>query len=71
MDKLYAFLGTVNSAGVLSNFGNQSPADPTRTAKDMIMAEINTWYDVTGTNQLQPFATRPYKFNLNGRYRFT
>ena len=71
VDKLYAFLGTVNSTGVLSSFGNQSPADPTRTAKDMIMAEINTWDDVTGTNQLQPFASRPYKFNLNGRYRFT
>ena len=69
--RLQAFLATVNTTGVLSGFGNYTTADPARTAKDMIIAEINGWYATTETNQIQPFASRPYKFNLNGRYRLT
>ena len=69
--RLQTFLATVNSTGVLSGFGNYTTADPARTAKDMIIAEIDGWYADTETNQLQPFASRPYKFNLNGRYRLT
>ena len=43
----------------------------TRSPKDTITTEIDDFFDVTGGNQAQSFGSRPYKFNLNGRYRFT
>ena len=71
VEKLYAFLGTVNSTGVLSNFGQNTTANPARTAKQMIIDEIDAFVDQTGTNQTQAFGSRPYKLNIDGRYKFT
>lgn len=68
--KLYAFLGGVNSAGVLSSFGQNTTANPARTAKQMVIDEIDAFIDATGTNQTQAFGSRPYKLNIDGRYKF-
>lgn len=64
---LYAFLNTVNDAGVppLTVGGVTRP--PVQTVRE----EVETFIDSTGTNQQQAFGSRPYKFNVNGRYRFT
>ncbi len=64
---LYAFLRTVNDTGLAPITLNGL----TRSPKDTITTEIDDFFDVTGGNQAQSFGSRPYKFNLNGRYRFT
>ncbi|MEO6246818.1 MAG: TonB-dependent receptor plug domain-containing protein [Opitutaceae bacterium] len=64
---LYTFLKTVNDTGVAPITLNGL----TRSPKDTITGEIDNFFDVTGGNQLQAFGSRPYKFNVNGRYRFT
>ncbi|MCX6941476.1 MAG: TonB-dependent receptor plug domain-containing protein [Verrucomicrobia bacterium] len=64
---LYAFLKNVNDTGVAPITLNSL----TRSPKDTITGEIDTFFDVTGSNQSQAFGSRPYKLNLNGRYRFT
>jgi hypothetical protein len=64
---LYAFLSTVNDTGVAPITVNGLTRGPRAT----IIEEIDSFFDVTGGNQLQAFGSRPYKLNLNGRYRFT
>lgn len=64
---LYEFLKTVNDTGVAPITLNGL----TRSPKATIIEEIDSFFDVTGGNQLQSFGSRPYKLNFNGRYRFT
>lgn len=61
---LKAFLATVNTAGVVT-----AGATPL-TIPEVIQA-IDDFIADTGENQEQPFASRPHKFTLNGRYNFT
>jgi hypothetical protein len=65
---LKAFLATVNSSGVLIT---NSATGITSTATDYITEAIDEFIEVTGANQEQSFGSRPYKFNLTSRYRFT
>lgn len=64
---LYAFLNTVTDTDVPPI----TVAGLTRPPKQTILEEVDNFIESTGTNQQQAFGSRPYKLNVNGRYRFT
>jgi outer membrane receptor protein involved in Fe transport len=66
--ELKAYLATVDASGVLIT---NSSTGETKNATQHMVDAIDLFIEETKILQEQSFASRPYKVNVNARYRFT